>query len=824
MTLPPRRGLLTLPPLASLVLLMGGSGLLAATAAAQPLTFNPAFLHRGSAATLALQALEADQSLGPGRYPVRVMLNHEDVGQHDVDFSAKPDGALRPCLSAAWLKTLGFRREVLPSPVADDACLDLTGQVPGAAVQFDSQALKLLISLPQVAVRRDTAGAIDPSRWDNGINAVFLNYQANMGRGSGRAHTRNEALLLDGGANLGPWRLRSSQSVRRDDQGKAWERLRTYAQRDVPGLTANLTLGETYTGGDVFSTEPITGAVLATDMGMLPDSQQSYAPIVRGIALSRAKLEIRQNGYLLYSSYVSAGPFEIDDLAVAGNGELEVTLIEADGQTRQFTQAYATLGNLLREGITRYELSLGRYHPARTTLERPTLWQASLAHGIGYNSTLYGGLRTADFYQAATVGAARDLGHWGAVAVDASQSRSETQTGEPIQGQSYSVRYGKYFASSTYLRFAGYRYSTQGYRDFGEAVAERSQGIAFYGNRRSRLEASLNQSFDRRATLNLSLAQEDYWGSRPSRRQFQLSLSSRWHQVNYSLFASQSWTQDRGGSRTDRQIGLSASLPLGAAGVSRASFDATQSNGRWSERATLGGFSTDQAFNYSAALSRSDQGSVTGAFSVGHQGSKGSYSLGLTESGDYRNLSASANGSVLAHADGFVFAPPMGDTVALVHVPDIAGVGMQNSGQAKTNAQGYMIAPYLRPYRANTLELTTEHLGAEVEIDNGAVQVIPRRGAVVRAEYAARQVVRLILTLHDRQGAPLPFGTQARDQTGEVLGVVGQGGQLLIATDLEPRTLTLAWSEEEGAQCQLDLEPAALPERNGLRQHRATCG
>jgi outer membrane usher protein len=821
MTLLPQRG--ALAPLACLALM--GASLPFTHANAEPITFNPAFLHRGSAAAQALTALEAGQGLTPGRYPVRVMFNHEDAGLHDLELRLSKAGALQACLAAAWLQAQGFRREVLPQPVEDEACLDLPEQVPGATVQLDSQALTLSISLPQIAVRRDTAGRVDPARWDAGINAAFVNYQANLGRGSGRAHTGSEDLLLDAGLNLGAWQLRSSQNLRRDEKGREWERLRTYAQRDMPGLSAKLTLGETYTGGDVLSSEPLTGVVLATDMGMLPDSQQTYAPVVRGVALSRAKLEIRQNGYLIHSAYVSAGPFEIDDLAVAGSGELEVTLIEADGQVRQFTQAFSTFGNLLREGITRYELSVGQYHPARDAAVRPMMWQASVAHGIGYKTTLYGGLRGADFYHAGTLGIARDLGRWGALAGDLSQSRSETERAGPLQGQSYSIRYGKHFSSNTYLRFAGYRYSTQGYRDFGEAMAERSRGMAFHGNRRSRLDASINQTFNKQVTFNLSVAQEDYWGPRPSRRQFQFSLGSRWRQLQYSLFASQSWTQDTyAGSRTDRQVGLSASLPLGLGANTRASFDATQSMGQWSERATLAGYSADRALNYSAGLSRSSQGSTTGAFTLGQQGRYGGYSLGLTESGGYRSLSASAAGSVLAHADGFVFAPPMGDTIALVHVPGVSGAGVQNAGQAKTNADGYMVAPYLRPYRANTLELTTEQLGLEVEIDNGAVQVVPRRGAVVRADYAARQVARLILTLHDRQGAPLPFGAQAQDQTGEVLGVVGQGGQLLIATDLAPRTLTLAWAQGEDNQCQLELDPAALPERDGLRLHHAVCG
>ncbi|MGU0042490.1 fimbria/pilus outer membrane usher protein [Escherichia coli] len=38
---------------------------------------------------------------------------------------------------------------------------------------------------------------------------------------------------------------------------------------------------------------------------MYPDSQQGLAPTVRGIARTAAQLTIRQNGFIIYQSYVS---------------------------------------------------------------------------------------------------------------------------------------------------------------------------------------------------------------------------------------------------------------------------------------------------------------------------------------------------------------------------------------------------------------------------------------------------------------------------------------------------------------------------------------
>jgi outer membrane usher protein len=58
---------------------------------------------------------------------------------------------------------------------------------------------------------------------------------------------------------------------------------------------------------------------------------KGYSPVVRGIAQSNAQVTIRQNGYVIYQSYVPAGPFAISDLyPTAGSGDLNVTIKEAE--------------------------------------------------------------------------------------------------------------------------------------------------------------------------------------------------------------------------------------------------------------------------------------------------------------------------------------------------------------------------------------------------------------------------------------------------------------------------------------------------------------
>lgn len=784
--------------------------------------------HASDAGALALAALAKTSDVGPGRYWVDIQVNLRYVGRHEITFEPDPGGdGLQPCLSTDMLEAFGVRLESLADPtLLQSPCVDLAALIPGAKTEFDGSELRLDISIPHIAMRRDMIGQIDPEHWDYGINAAFINYQASAQQGTSNhsGSSSSQDLYLNSGLNLGPWRLRSNQSLRQDEYGeRSWSRAYAYAQRDLPGMNANLTVGETSTPSDAFKSLPIKGVIIRSDQSMLPDVLQGYAPIIRGVALSRAKLEVLQNGYPIYSTYVSAGPYEIDDLSTAGgSGELEIVLTEADGQVRRFTQPYATLGNLLREGTWRYSASVGRYHSA-TDLEEPLLWQGTLAMGTAWGSTLYGGLMASEFYRAGNAGVARDLGPIGALAFDVTHSSAEVDSSDSpsTQGMSYALKYGKSFQSRTSLRFAGYRYSTEGYRDFDEAVRQRSRDSSYHGNRRSRLEASVYQNIGKQSSLNLTLSQEDFWRSDYERRQFQFNFNTHYRGVSYNLFASQSLKDNNNVS--DRQVGLSLSFPLDIGNASSATFDLQKSGETFSQRATLSGNADDNRLNYRASVANDNIQQQSTSLSVGYQIPQGSLGAGLTQGRDYRSLSLNASGALLLHADGLELGPYLGETAGLVEVPGIAGVGVANATGVRTNERGYALVPYLRPYRANQITLETDQLGPEVEIDNGATQVVPRRGAVVKASFAARKISRLVITGRTAAGLPLPFGAHISNAEGETIGVVGQAGQVMLATSAEPQQLDVRWGDEGEHHCQISVNPLAMDQAQGYHLQELTC-
>ncbi|MGF6667966.1 fimbria/pilus outer membrane usher protein [Pseudomonas monsensis] len=811
---------------AILTVLMGSSA-----SADEPAKFDASFMQPFGGASvgpnLDLDAIANSGSIGPGTYPVVIRLNQSFFDRRDMTFAKDEKSAeVRACLSEAFLKELGVKVDAFLTPGESfPACIDLAQLIEGASVSFDAGRLALDISVPQIALRRDAAGYVAPQEWDRGINAAMLNYQFSAAntQSDARGNGTQYNLYANGGFNLGDWRFRSSSSFRQDEDGQQdWQRSNTYAQRDLTAIKGTLTLGESFTPGDVFDSIPFRGAQVASDMGMLPDSMQGYAPIIRGIAETQAKVEVRQNGYSLYTTYVAPGAFEIDDLnAASGSGDLEVIITEADGRERRFTQPYATLANMLREKTWRYSATAGEYN-AVDGGQRPAFAQASLAYGLPFDLTVYGGLLGADFYRAGVVGVGKSLGSLGAVSLDVTQAHTDVPRGSGVapgkeKGQSFGVRYGKAFETGTSVRFAGYRYSTEGYRDFDEAVRLQEPNEFNTFSKRSKVEASINQALDSYGSFYLNMSKQNYWGTSREDKQMQLGFNTQYKGVTYGIYASKTLTDNFG---QNNQVVFSVSMPIGQT-RSTGTYTVTRNNdGSLDQRAGLSG--RDGNLNYNVNANRSDNGGNNGSALIGYRAPFAQLGAGVSVGSGYRQTSVSAAGSVLGHSDGLEFGQTLGETVALVEVKDTPNVGVLNAPGTLTNAKGYALVPYVTPYRKNRVALDTGELDNNIDIEEGVTNVVPRRGAVVKASFAASRSEKALLNVRLKDGKQPPFGTTITNEKGASAGVVGQAGQVLLSVG-EGKVFQMKWGEKTGQSCRIELDVSKAPMVDGYRVADALC-
>lgn len=189
-----------------------------------------------------------------------------------------------------------------------------------------------------------------------------------------------------------------------------WQSIASWAETNIIPRRSRLVVGQTSTDNSVFDSVQFRGVQLGTDVEMRPSSQTGFAPVIRGVANSNARVEVRQNNYLIYSENVPAGPFELNDIsAVNRSGDFYVTVIEADGSQTTFTVAYTTLPQLVRAGQWNYQLSAGKYHDGADGYA-PALMQSSLSYGLNNTFTLYGGALAAENYRAGAFGVGSNLG------------------------------------------------------------------------------------------------------------------------------------------------------------------------------------------------------------------------------------------------------------------------------------------------------------------------------------------------------------------------------------------------------------------------------
>lgn len=812
--------------------------------------FNPALLQLDNPqqGSVDLSVFEDGESQAPGSYRVDIAINDQPVDTRDVVFTLQKgaDGkaSLQPCLSVTALAEMGIRTELFPA-LGDDSrqCADLTA-IPQASAQFRFSKQQLLLSIPQAALALMARGYVPPSQWDDGIPALLLNYSAsganNYARGGAGKNSNSQFLNLRPGINLGAWRLRNYTTYNRSGDGQdKWSTVYTYAQRNIATLGSQLTLGDSSSPAEVFDSVPFRGAQLASDDDMLPDSLKGYAPVVRGIARSNAQVIIRQNGYVIYQSYVAPGAFAITDMyPTGGSGDLYVTIKEADGSEQKMVVPFASLPVLQREGRFKYSLTGGQYRSYDTSIDQTPFGQGTAIYGLPHGMTVYGGGQFADHYQSLALGVGKNLGDYGALSADATQAWSVQKDLPSEQGQSWRLRYSKNIVQSgTNFAIAGYRYSTAGYYSLQEVLDTYRDGrnAPLAERRRNRAEMTVSQSlWEGAGSLSLSLVSEDYWNSDRKMQSFGAGYNNSWNGISYGLNYSHNRNSAGSGNGNrvydkDQLFAFNVSVPLDRwLSNTYASYNLnTSKHGGTTHNAGINGTAlADNNLSWSLQQGFGNKGiGNSGNMNADYRGTYAEVTAGYGYDRNSRRLSYGLQGGIIAHANGVTFGQPLGETIALVQAPGADGVGVSNQTGVKTDWRGYAIVPYVSPYRKNSIGLNTETLPDDVDLAQTNQTVVPTRGAVVRASYSASVGQRVLMTLLRQGDTPVPFGATVTDPAATAAQgfIVGDGGQVYLTGLNASGSLQVQWGKGAGEQCRVDYRlPQAQPQ-SGVTMVNGRC-
>lgn len=759
-----------------------------------------------------------------GEYESEVWVNGQQRGQIKLKFDDIPDNPIKGlCFTKELWQLLDLKKEALARPFsADAACGDITQMLPAAQAKFDIFSQRLILALPDILLIKRPKGYIPPSQWQQGVPAAFVKYQFNQYQY--QSHDRDEKrrsdyLGLKAGVNVGVWSLRhsGSQAWQNGGQQPSYRPIETYVQRDIDAWNSRVMAGDFYTRSSVNENFAVRGVSLLSDSRMLPYSQVGYAPLVRGVAHSNARVRVRQNNQVIYETNVPAGSFEIDELSTNSYGtDLHVEILEADGSRREFRVPTALSSHMLRPKHWRYEFVFGRYREG-TNVHNDNVAQAAFQYGLNNQVTLKTGLTASPRYLSGMMGAiySNRLGTW--------ESHLKTaqlkQDGRSHHAQALGLSYNKNFnETGTYVYLNWQQFFKNRPLSLSDAMSAKRFSLQKDSAEKYRYQISLNQKLGEKAgSLYLSGASSRYHGRAKSSHEYQVSYGNQYKNVNYGLGFSQS--RDMNTGRKNNQIYANLSIPLGK--------DKNWLNHHWldvgyqryrdvnqSRVAMNGTFGDDGQWHYGVSGShRRDKAGVDSqnaySASLGYRASVADWHVNAGRYGDSKQWGWGVSGALVAHPRGLTLSRELGETFAVIHAKHAKGAEIRGFANLKLDRFGNGIVPSLAPYKVNHIGVNPENLPDDVELLATGKDVIPRAHSVNLVAFPTQvgKIHLFQILLADGQSMP-PMAAEALDEKGQTIAYVVQSGQLMTRGLATTGKITLKWDEK--AQCQFDYHIAPM--------------
>lgn len=801
--------------------------------------FDPGLLMHGSGIDVSqinLNDFMQDNTLTPGDYEVNVNVNMIPSGEFNITFIKGENDKVSPTFTISDLKKLGVNISAVPKlrGLADDFVItNVTDYITDASAIFDAQTLTVSLSIPQIAMVPNFTGYVPPDARDDGVTALIMDYVLNYSNNRQlsqyyqKAGTSNSIFAnINAGINFDAWRLRTSYlySYNKNSDSSSdtdSDFSNTYVYRTINAIKSTLKAGEISSGGTIFDAIPMKGASLKSNPNLNPNNMQGYAPIVEGFANSNATVTVRQNGSVVYQTFVAPGRFLIRDIPASGlAGDMEVTIEEENGKQTVYTQAYSSLPMMERQGMYNYEIVAGRYNGGITTdSKKKTFTLGTFSVGLPYNITTYGGLLVSNGYNSIVGGVGLSLGILGALSTDVTHSDAKFSN-QRLKGQSYRIRYSKSLLSTgTSFDLTALRYTTEdfySFSDYNNAGYDIKDGLAPWTGSRQRysFQTSISQSFDSYGSLSLRAAKNTYWGGQSSNTSVGLSYNNNYKGVSYSL----SYMVDRVKSYNNswpenRVVSLDISVPLRlltnsemAQSMSARYGISVDNHGETRNQAGLTGTALENKFSYGLYQNYNSQGSnYGGSANATYSADNSTLSAGYSYSDSNRTMNASMSGGMLVHSDGVSLSPNIGDTIAIITADGAKGAELTTG--AKFDRFGNAVIPQLASNTANQISVNVNTLPDDITFKDTSMMVYPTEGAVIKRHFKTKIGYQAIINISSAGKMP-PFGAIATlvstDKDDDInTGIVGSNNQLYMSGLPDSGKINIKWGSQDG-QCSIN--------------------
>ncbi|ELI8099250.1 fimbria/pilus outer membrane usher protein [Yersinia enterocolitica] len=832
-----------------------------------------------------LNQLNKEDSVTPGNFDaVDVLINNKLYKRTTIQFIKNADSPeVFPCLSDEFLTAAGIELanksnttpkepnaaegESIPAestattPSAAEKCIPLAERVKGASFHFDQAKLRLELSIPQALLQQRPRGYIERSEWEEGEKLAFVNYSANFYRSDTQTQQNSTSdygfVGLKSGLNLGLWQLRQqsnlSYSSNNNNSDTQWNNIRTYVQRPISQLDSELTLGETFTDSTLFGTMSFRGVKMATDQRMWPESMRGFAPEVRGVATSNARVIISQNGREIYETNVAPGPFVINDLySTTSQGDLNVEVIEANGSRSTFTVPFSAVPDSMRPGVSRYNAVVGESRDFTNIDSYFT--DFTYERGLTNQLTANSGIRLAQDYTALLVGGVIGTSV-GAFGLNTTYSHAKVEDNQTQDGWRMQATYSQTFnETGTSFSLAGYRYSTKGYRDLNDVFGVRSvqkNGGTWDSStykQRSQFTTTINQTLAGYGQLSASASTSDYYNDTQRDTQLQLNYSNSYKDISYNVALSrqrtiytstqfgwdvddtdETMTTTRYGN-TENIASLTVSIPLNIGSRNQylsMSANRNPKSGNNYQTSLSGTAGERNTLNYSVNAGYDDSNVSGSSNSWGANVQKqfpnatvnGSYSRG----NNYTQYGAGARGAAVIHSKGVTLGPYLGDTFGLIEADGAQGATVRNAQGARIDKNGFALVPSLTPYNYNTVGLDTKGINRNTELKENQGRVVPYAGAAVRVKFETLTGYAVLIQTQTADGEGLPLGSDVYNNKDELVGMVGQGNQIYARVKENKGSLYVRWGENSNEQCELPYDFASQDTEQDIIHLTGSC-
>ncbi|WP_455872227.1 outer membrane usher protein [Serratia proteamaculans] len=756
----------------------------------------------------------------PGDYSMKVRINKQELPEQPITFYVPdndPKGS-EACITPAMVEQFAIK------PALQDKltwwhqgqCLVSTS-LDGMEARAELGTATLYVSLPQAYLEYSAENWDPPSRWDEGIPGLLVDYYLNaQTQRQQKQGTQDYNLSGNGtvGANMGAWRLRADWQARVEHQTGSdqssqnkWDWSRYYAYRAIPSLGAKMTVGENSLYSNIFDSFRFAGASLISDDSMLPPNLRGYAPEVTGVARTNAKVVISQQGRVVYETQVAAGPFRIQDINDAVSGQLDVRVEELDGSVQQFKMDTASIPYLTRPGQVRYKVASGRPSDWQHRVNGPLFATGEFSWGVSNGWSLYGGGVAGGDYNALALGVGRDLLMFGALSFDVTESRAQLPyEGQTLTGGSYRLQYSKRFdETDSQVTFAGYRFSEQDFLSMSEYLDARNYG-ARSGSSKERYNITFNQQFrDLGLSAYLDYSHQTYW-DRPANDRYTLTLSRNFDVGRFrNLSLSATAYRNKYNNTNDDGMYLSLSVPWGNSGSVSYSGSVNR-NDNSHEVGYYDRLENGDSYQISSGWARSG-GTANGYYS--HQGDIAQVNANASyQDGRYSSLGVSVQGGATATLEGAALhrSSMIGGTRMLVDTDGVAGIPIRGYGGSNlSNRFGKAVVADVSSYYRNQVSIDLNTLPENAEATQSVVQATLTEGAIGYRQFAVIAGEKAMAVIRLADGSTPPFGATVLNTKKQEVGMVNDAGSVYLSGINPGEQMTVHWSGKP--QCQLTLPP-----------------